>query len=211
MWIAVVRKGPRGGRRTARVRWCVRSRGARSGAWRRPSTGSRPTARTRTRPTWRPGSPPSGRWSARSTRSWPGSPPGTTSPADHLGQPGLLTRASRWETWGLAGHDVDVDPGGDLGVQPDADLVRAERLNRVADLDPAPVEYGTARLEDRLGDVGGPDRAEQPAVAARAPPHPHLQTLKLVGDELGVRCTADLAGRAGPLDQLDLLLRAAGP
>src|ERR1700735_2125570 len=56
----------------------------------------------------------------------------------------------------LAGYDVDVDRGADVGVQPDADLVRAERLDRVADLDPAPVELGTACLADRLGDIGGP-------------------------------------------------------
>src|SRR5580700_9364072 len=115
------------------------------------------------------------------------------------------------EAWGLAGHDVDVDPGGDLGMQPDADLVRADGLDRVTDLDPAAVEYGTARLADRRGDVGGPDRAEQPAVAARAPPHPHVQLLELAGDDLGVLQAADLAGRPGPLDEADLLLRAAGP
>ncbi len=68
----------------------------------------------------------------------------------------------------LAGDDVDVDRGADLGVEPDADLVRADGLDRVADLDPPPVEFGTARLADRLGDVGGPDRAEQPAGSAPA-------------------------------------------
>src|SRR5271165_1383363 len=112
---------------------------------------------------------------------------------------------------GLAGDDVDVDWGADLGMQADPDLVRTEGLDRVANLDPAPVELGTARLTDRRRDVGGPDRAEQPAAAARAPPHPHVQPLELRGDDLGVLEAADLPGRPGPLDQVDLLLRAAGP
>src|SRR5580704_3489362 len=46
---------------------------------------------------------------------------------------------------------------------------------------------------------------------SRPLPHPHVQLLKLAGDDLGVLHAADLAGRPGPLDQLDLLLRAAGP
>src|SRR5690242_12202401 len=54
---------------------------------------------------------------------------------------------------GLAGRDLDVDGGADLGVQPDPHLVRAHGLDRVA----------------------------------------------------------DLAGRPGPLDQVDLLLGTAGP
>src|SRR5271165_1016759 len=87
---------------------------------------------------------------------------------------------------GLAGDHVDVDWGADLGMQADPDLVRTEGLDRVANLDPAPVELGTARLTDRRRDVGGPDRAEQPAAAARAPPHPHVQPLELRGDDLGV-------------------------
>src|ERR1700689_1659942 len=70
---------------------------------------------------------------------------------------------------------------------------------------------GPPRLADRLGDVGGPDRAEQPAAAARAAPHQHVQPLEARGDDLGVLQATDLAGRPGSLDQVDLLLRAAGP
>ena len=50
----------------------------------------------------------------------------------------------RCEASASAGGDLDVDRGADLGVQPDPDLVRAHGLDRVADLDPAPVELGAA-------------------------------------------------------------------
>jgi hypothetical protein len=58
--------------RTASIRWCVRLTMPLSGAWLRPSTSSRPTAGSRMWPTWRHGWPPSGRWSATSTRNSPG-------------------------------------------------------------------------------------------------------------------------------------------
>ena len=57
----------------------------------------------------------------------------------------------------------------------------------------------------------GADRAEQPAVRARPPLEPDVQPLQLAGHRLGVLEGADLAGRAGPLDQVDLLLPAARP
>src|SRR6516165_1499049 len=53
----------------------------------------------------------------------------------------------------LAGRDLDVDGRADLGVQPDPHLVRADGLDRVADLDPAPVELGAARLAYGGGNV----------------------------------------------------------
>src|SRR5208282_179605 len=112
---------------------------------------------------------------------------------------------------GLAGGDLDVDRGADFGVQPDPDLVRAHGLDRVADLDPAPVEFRAAGLADGGRDVRRTDRAEQPTARARAPAHPHLQALEPSRHGLRVLDAADLPGRAGPLDQLDLLLRAAGP
>src|SRR6185312_5183058 len=64
---------------------------------------------------------------------------------------------------GLAGRDLDVDGGADLGVQPDPHLVRPHGLDRVADLDPAPVELGAAGLAHGRGDVRRADRAEQAA------------------------------------------------
>src|SRR5580693_197835 len=98
----------------------------------------------------------------------------------------------------LAGGDLDVDRGADFGVQPDPDLVRAHGLDRVANLDPAAVEFGAAGLAHGGRDIRGPDRAEQPAAAARAPAHPHLQALELPGHGLRVLDAADLPGRSGP-------------
>ena len=49
--------------------------------------------------------------------------------------------------------DLDVQRGGDLGVQPHRDLVRADGLDRVLDLDPTPVQFGAARGLHRGRDV----------------------------------------------------------
>src|SRR6266700_4950084 len=111
----------------------------------------------------------------------------------------------------LVGRDLQVNGGAALGVQPDPHLVRAHGLDRIADLDPAPVEFGAAGFAHGRGDVGRTDRAEQPAAVARAPPHAHLQALEVSLDDLRVFDAADLPGRTGPLDQVDLLLGAAGP
>src|SRR5207247_8564092 len=75
---------------------------------------------------------------------------------------------------GLAGRDLDVDGGADLGVQPDPDLVRAHGFDRVADLDPAPVELVAALLPHACGGARRDDRAVQAAAAASPLPHPHL-------------------------------------
>src|ERR1700746_2953389 len=57
----------------------------------------------------------------------------------------------------------------------------------------------------------GPTRAKRPPAPARTPPHPHVQAVELGRHGLGVLQAADLPGRPGPLDQVDLLLGAAGP
>src|SRR5260370_40596341 len=105
----------------------------------------------------------------------------------------------------LAGGDLDVYRGADFRVQPDPDLVRAHGLDRVAHLDPAPVELRAASLAHGGRDVGGPDRAEQPGAAPRAPPHPHLQPLEPGGYDPPVLRAADLPCRPRPPEQLDLL------
>ena len=129
--------------------------------------------------------------------------------------PGTASMPARGRTGllavGSAGRDLDVDGSADLGVQPDPHLVRADGLDRVTDLDPPPVELGAAGLAHGRGDVGRADRPEQAAAAARPPPHPHVQALELGRHHLRVLQAADLPGRPGPLDQLDLLLRTAGP
>src|SRR6202035_5396887 len=63
----------------------------------------------------------------------------------------------------------------------------------------------------RGGVAGGPARADEPAAVARPPAHLHPQAFELSGDRLRVFQAANLPGRPGSLDQLDLLLRAAGP
>src|ERR1700684_3626776 len=91
---------------------------------------------------------------------------------------GLVPCAGRTAGLLLARGDFEVDGGADLGVEPDPDLVRAYGLDRVTDLDRAPVRFGPARLAHGGRDVGGADGTEQPAVAARPPPHPPLPPLQ---------------------------------
>src|ERR1700722_5189454 len=57
----------------------------------------------------------------------------------------------------------------------------------------------------------GPPGAERAAAAPPPPPHPDVQALELGRHGLRVLKAADLPGRPGPLDQLDLLLGAARP
>src|SRR6266702_8550947 len=89
--------------------------------------------------------------------------------------------------------------------------MRADRLDRVADLDLAPVELWAACRLDRGRDVGGRDRAEQPAAAAGPALQPDPQSGEPLSRSLGVFRAADLAGRTRALDQLDLLLGPAAP
>src|SRR5690606_18120858 len=92
-----------------------------------------------------------------------------------------------------AGANPDVEAGDDLRVQPDADAVGADTLDRVVDHDAAPVELRTTGGLDRLGDVARGDRAEQPARLARARLEPDLEPAELVGDLLGRAQVTDLA------------------
>src|SRR6266702_1315612 len=159
------------------------------------------------RPRWGTWAPEPERWGQGPTypiRSGAGRPGTGAEVRDGGGGKGVLRTR-------LAGRDLDVDGGAELGVQPDLHLVRAHGLDRVADLDPAPVELGAAGLAHGRGDVRRADRAEQAAAAARAPPHQHVQAVELGRHGLRIFQAADLPGRPGPLDQLDLLLGAAGP
>ena len=61
--------------------------------------------------------------------------------------------AGRQNSVGSGSGDHDFQGGGHLGVQPDRHLVRADGLDRVLDLDPAPVQLRPARPLDRGGDV----------------------------------------------------------
>src|SRR5689334_3711263 len=96
-------------------------------------------------------------------------------------------------------------------MQPDLDLVRARRLDRVGHEDLPAVELRAAGGADRFGDVGRAHRAEQPAVRAGPALEADGQPLQLAGHGLRVLEGADLARRAGPLDQVNLLLAAARP
>src|SRR5580704_91784 len=96
-------------------------------------------------------------------------------------------------------------------MQPHGDLVGADRLDRVANLDLAPVQVRTACGLNSRRDVRRRDRAEQPAARTRAGLQADLQAGKLLGGGLRVVDTADLACLASPLDQVDLLLGAPAP
>src|SRR5690554_5610833 len=56
----------------------------------------------------------------------------------------------------------DLDLGTDLGVQPDRDRIDAQRLDRLVQLDLAPVDLEVeALLRQPFRDIRGRDRAEQ--------------------------------------------------
>src|SRR5580700_4906054 len=107
--------------------------------------------------------------------------------------------------------DLDLEGGGHLAVQAHPDLVRTDRLDRAGHLDPAPVEFGAAGRADRVRDVRGADRTEQPPGVARLGGQPDLEGAKPSRGLLGVVEAADVPGRARPLDQVNLLFRAARP
>src|SRR6185437_727410 len=54
---------------------------------------------------------------------------------------------------GSAADDLDLEHGAHIRMQPHRDLMRSDSPDRVADLDLAPVEFGTARVLDRCRDV----------------------------------------------------------
>src|SRR5262245_11464047 len=112
---------------------------------------------------------------------------------------------------GSGRYDVEREARRDLRVDPDVDVVRAERLDRLADLDPALVDVRAAGGTYRRDDVGHRDRAEQPTTGAGADLEVHRLRLELRLDLLGVPEIADLADLAGLLDRRDLLLSALGP
>src|SRR5205823_11502529 len=106
--------------------------------------------------TWTSASHGSGPWSPPSTPSWPGAAQGMNArpvrPARTAAagpparrRPGRQTPGppARRRPGLLDADDLDVDRGADLRVQPHRHLVRAHRLDRVGDLDPAPVELGS--------------------------------------------------------------------
>ena len=68
-----------------------------------------------------------------------------------------------------AGDDRHVQLGGDLRVQAHRDRVRADGLDLAGHLDGPAVQRRAARGADRVDDVCGRHRAEQPARVARRP------------------------------------------
>src|SRR3984885_5823100 len=216
------------------IRLCVRTRGTpliasrqRLTSWRAMCAAMRATL------SWPRGWPVSGRWSATWTRNSPGAGRGiqryrAALPRTEGTPPGLRNcgysdvscgEQTPVETaventaygCGLCAGDLDVDRGGHLGVEAHLDAVRARGLDRVGDHDRALVDIRAARILQRGRDVGGADRAEQAAGRAGPPVDPEGQLLQPAGHRLRVFHCADLAGRAGPFDQLDLLLATARP
>src|SRR5216683_4674597 len=96
-------------------------------------------------------------------------------------------------------------------MQPHPHLVGADRLDRVPDLDPAPVQLRAASGTNRRRDIGGPDRAKQPSAAARPRLQAYGKRLEPPCRLLGVVDAADLTGGARSPDQVDLLLGTARP
>src|SRR5215470_12381122 len=84
-------------------------------------------------------------------------------------------------------------------------------LDRVGDLDPPLVELWATGGADRVRDVAGPDRAEQAARGTGPGGQPHFEPGELGGGLLGVVETTNVTGGPGPLDQVNLLLRAPRP
>src|SRR5690606_8757270 len=118
---------------------------------------------------------------------------------------------SRAMLTGLRARDhLDLDGRGDVVVQAHRDLVRAERLDRVADLDLATVDRRPARRGDGLGDVGGGDGAEQATRLARADLHDHRLGLQRVTRGAGLLDRGDLALAARALDGVARLLGPLG-
>ena len=142
---------------------------------------------------------------ARPGRAWPGSVVDAAAVA--RGVLALERRAAHWP------GDLDVErgaaPRGAAGPRPGA---RPTVLIGLRDLDPALVQVGTAR-----GDAPRrrcPPALTEPNSRPLAPARRWSRTVSAAsvpGRGLGVVQAADVAGRAGPLDQLDLLLGAAGP
>ena len=104
----------------------------------------------------------------------------------------------------LRRDDLQVEDSLDLGVQAHRHLVRAERLDRRTDLDPALVD-------GRTTDVGRGDGAEEAAGVSGAGAQLDLDGLQLTLDRVRVLQRVDLADAAGAADLLDVLLATLGP
>ena len=150
-----------------------------------------------------------GRWWPPWTPNWPSGCrlPGMTARAQDSGPAGRTAGPGRGQLPRTSTSSVAVTSGCSRTVTWCVPTVRIG----VRDLDPAPVEFRAARLPHRVGDVRRAHRAEQPPL--RAGPHvqPDGERGQPLGRLLGVVQAADVPGRAGPLDQVDLLLGAAGP
>src|SRR5262249_3079072 len=110
---------------------------------------------------------------------------------------------------GLLRDDGDSDLGMDLMGQADADRVLAQRLDRVLELDPAPVLLVTL-LGECVGRVLGGDRAEQLALVPRLAGERDRDARQRRGELLGLRPLGLLPCGAGPAFGRDPLLVAFG-
>src|SRR4051812_3129314 len=96
-------------------------------------------------------------------------------------------------------------------MQANLDLVVAGGLHVARQLEPPLVQVGTAGALDRGGHLGRSDRTVEPATVTGADSHLDRELLERRLDLVGVPEVAHLAGRAGPLDDVDLLFGTAGP
>ena len=83
-----------------------------------------------------------------------------------------------WRQLAALGHDRDLERGGHVGKELDRDLVAADPLDRLGQVELAPVDADLLRLPELLGDVGRGDRAEERAGLARGDVEAQLGALE---------------------------------
>src|SRR6478609_5090387 len=109
----------------------------------------------------------------------------------------------------ILGDDVEAELDGDFGMQADLNLVLAEGLDRLAEVDAALLEGDTGRGE-LLVDVVRGDRAEELAALARLHGDGDARLLDLLGERLGAVELLGFAEAAGLLEGLHALAVGAG-
>src|SRR6478609_7756771 len=109
----------------------------------------------------------------------------------------------------ILGDDVEAELDGDFGMQADLNLVLAEGLDRLAEVDAALLEGDTGGGE-LLVDVVRGDRAEQLAALARLHGDGDARLLDLLGQRLGAVELLGFAEAAGLLEGLDALAVGTG-
>src|SRR3954468_24924114 len=123
----------------------------------------------------------------------------------------LISQSCSSQTQRSGRDDLDVDLGGNLGVQTHGRLVGAQGLDRRAQLDAALVDLGATGSLDRGCDVGRGDGTEETTGVAGADGQTDLDALELGLHSVGLLDGLDLVDLASTTDLLDVLLATLGP